>query len=115
MITKLKINCILTAANDPIGGYTLGGSAGVKVINVHTSKNNNNALLQIKNNFYIQNKVIPFFEKYPVLGVKSLDFHDFKNVAKLVKNKEHLTSEGLSKILTIVAKMNLDRNFSLPK
>lgn len=41
----------------------VGGSAGVKVINVHTSKNNNNALLQIKNNFYIQNKVIPFFEK----------------------------------------------------
>ena len=35
--------------------------------------------------------IIPFFEKYPILGQKSLDFEDFKKVAKLVKIKNHLT------------------------
>ena len=32
--------------------------------------------------------IIPFFEKYPILGQKSLDFEDFKKVAKLVKIKK---------------------------
>jgi len=81
-----------------------------KEVNVHSSENNNTALLQIKNNFDIENKVIPFFDKYPILGIKSLDFADFQKVAELVKNKEHLTAEGLSKIIQIVEGMNLSRN-----
>ena len=54
----------------------------------------------------------PFFNEYPILGVKSLDFADFKKVAELVKNKEHLTESGFSEILKIVQQMNLDRNYS---
>jgi hypothetical protein len=77
---------------------------------VHSSESRSTALLQIKNNFDIENKVIPFFNKYPILGVKSLDFADFKEVAELVKNKEHLTADGLSKITKIVNGMNLDRS-----
>jgi hypothetical protein len=77
---------------------------------VHSSELNSVALLQIKNNFDIENKVIPFFSKYPILGVKSLDFADFKEVAELVKNKEQLTADGLSKITKIVDGMNLDRD-----
>ena len=57
----------------------------------------------------IQNKIIPFFDKYPVLGVKSLDFTDFKKVAGFMQNKEHLTDEGLTEIIKIVEGMNLDR------
>jgi LAGLIDADG endonuclease len=29
----------------------------------------------------INEKIIPFFEKYPIIGIKSLDFISFKNVA----------------------------------
>jgi hypothetical protein len=50
--------------------------------------------------------IIPFFEDYPVQGKKSLDFSDFKKVAELIKNKEHLTPEGFNKILEIKTKMN---------
>src|ERR1700688_938443 len=71
----------------------------------------NTSLLQIKNYSDIQNKIIPFFNKYPILGVKSLDFNDFKLVANLIDNKEHLTSEGLNQIIEIVKGMNLDRKF----
>jgi len=67
-------------------------------------------LLQIKNYSDIVNKIIPFFNKYPILGVKSLDFADFKKVAELMENKEHLTDSGFNKIVKIVEKMNLDRN-----
>ena len=54
-------------------------------------------------------KVIPFFDKYPILGNKSLDYLDFKNTALLVENKEHLTKEGYEKILLLKAGMNRGR------
>lgn len=31
--------------------------------------------------------IIPFFSKYPILGVKSLDFHDFCELADIMKEK----------------------------
>lgn len=57
----------------------------------------------------ITNKVIPLFDKYPILGLKSQDFQDFKKVALLIKNKDHLTKEGLEKIRGIRAGMNKSR------
>ena len=38
----------------------------------------------------ILEKVIPFFDKYPVAGSKHLDFLNFKSAAHIIKNKEHL-------------------------
>lgn len=81
-----------------------------KGISVHCTESKNTSLLQIKNKFDIENKVIPFFNEYPILGVKRLDFEDFKKVAELVKNKEHLNAEGLNQIIGKIAEgMNLDR------
>jgi len=53
-------------------------------------------------------KIIPFFEKYPILGSKALDFSDFKLVADLIKEKAHLkkSGDGLAKILAIKSQMN---------
>jgi hypothetical protein len=51
-------------------------------------------------------KIIPFFEKYPILGIKYENFRDFCRVAEIMKNKEHLTLEGLEKIRLIKSKMN---------
>ena len=82
-----------------------------KEISVHCNESNNTSLLQIKNNYDIENKIIPFFNEYPILGVKKLDFEDFKKVAELVKNKEHLNAEGLNKIIKIAKGMNLDREW----
>ena len=53
-------------------------------------------------------KIIPFFVKYPILGVKSKDFEDFCKVAELMQNKEHL-AEGLDQIRQIKAGMNKGR------
>jgi hypothetical protein len=57
----------------------------------------------------IFNTVIPFFDMFPILGAKSLDFADFKKVAEMVKNKEHLTSSGFKLIRKIDSTMNLRR------
>jgi hypothetical protein len=57
----------------------------------------------------INDKIITFFRKYPVLGVKSQDFDDWCKVAELIKEKKHLTDEGLDQIRKIKAGMNKGR------
>ena len=50
--------------------------------------------------------IIPFFTKYPLAGIKSLDFLDFKKVAELIKNKKHKTMESYKEIVKINSTMN---------
>lgn len=54
-------------------------------------------------------KIIPFIEKYPILGSKALDFSDFQKVAELMKNKAHFSESGLEEILAVKSKMNRGR------
>jgi hypothetical protein len=56
-------------------------------------------------------KIIPHFEIYPCLTSKFLNFSDWKKIALIMKNKEHLTFVGLEKIKIIKTKMNSNRNF----
>ena len=57
----------------------------------------------------ITNKIIPFFQKYPILGIKALDFADWCKVAELMQNKVHLTKEGIDEIKKIKSRMNTGR------
>jgi len=43
--------------------------------------------------------IIPFFIKNPILGVKSLDFNDWCLVSDIVNKKEHKLEEGALKII----------------
>jgi hypothetical protein len=52
----------------------------------------------------IEYNIIPFFEKYPLQGFKLLDYVNFCKVAKLMKEKSHLTAEGLEEIIKIKAR-----------
>lgn len=56
-----------------------------------------------------EEKIIPFFLKYPIKGVKALDFEDFCRTWELMKEKKHLTAEGLEQIKKIKAGMNRGR------
>jgi hypothetical protein len=58
----------------------------------------------------ITNLIIPFFEKYPVLGVKQKDFADWCKVANLMKEGSHLTEEGLKLIQSLKKGMNRGRS-----
>jgi hypothetical protein len=57
----------------------------------------------------VTEKIIPFFESYPLEGIKKNDFLDWCSVAKLMKNKAQLTEYGLKKIRTIKSRMNTGR------
>jgi hypothetical protein len=57
----------------------------------------------------ITTKIIPFFDKYPLQGVKLKDYEDFKKVVELIENKDHLTQEGLNQILKIRDGINSGR------
>jgi hypothetical protein len=54
-------------------------------------------------------KVIHYFDKYPLMGVKSLDYQDFKTIYLMILNKDHLTDLGRDHIKTIVLNMNSNR------
>ena len=44
------------------------------------------------------NKILPFFEKYPLLSIKRLDYKDFHKVSCILKEKTFLTEEDILKI-----------------
>ena len=63
--------------------------------------NNKNHIDFIVTKFEDIIKIISFFEKYPIIGVKALDFADWCEAVELMKKGAHLTSEGLEEIKKI--------------
>jgi hypothetical protein len=60
-------------------------------------------------NVYIRERAIPFFNKYPIVGEKFLNFKDFCIIAELIKQNKHLTKSGLDQILKIKEGFNTNR------
>lgn len=58
----------------------------------------------------IETKIIPFFDKYKIEGVKASDYADFKHAAEIIKAKANLDEEGLDQIMKIKAGMNRNRS-----
>jgi hypothetical protein len=59
-----------------------------------------------KDNF---ENILPFFDKYPIIGVKAQDFKDWAKVAQMIQTKVHLTKEGFDQIRQIKVGMNKGR------
>ena len=72
---------------------------------VREHPNRNTAELIITKNEDINLKLIKFLIKFPLSGVKFLDFERFKQVSFLIENKMHLTQDGIELIKTIKDKM----------
>lgn len=54
----------------------------------------------------LTNVIIPHLLKYPLITSKKADFILLKNVTDLMSRKEHLTLEGIQKIVSIKAFIN---------
>uniref|UniRef100_UPI0022FD461E hypothetical protein n=1 Tax=Drechslerella dactyloides TaxID=74499 RepID=UPI0022FD461E len=76
---------------------------------IDSRKSNSGVYYRVTSFKDINEKIIPFFIKHPLVGQKYLDFDNFCKVAKLMSNKSHLTPEGLNKIRMIKALMNKAR------
>ena len=71
-------------------------------------KNRQNVIFVVKSIDEIVDVLIPLFENYPLRGSKLIAFNIFKICAKLIKEKKHLTLEGLIQIIDLSYFMNLD-------
>lgn len=54
----------------------------------------------------LTNVIIPHFDKYPLITQKRADFELFKMIIEIMNRKEHLTIEGIQKIIAIKASLN---------
>jgi hypothetical protein len=55
---------------------------------------------------HLLQRIVPFFEKHPLKTKKHVDFLKFRDVLLIIKNGQHLTTEGIEKIRSITAVMN---------
>ena len=61
----------------------------------------------VQNPTSIQERIIPFFEKFPFLSsVKKKNFSIFTQIAKIVSKKDHLSNEGMLKVIELREKLN---------
>jgi hypothetical protein len=68
--------------------------------------------IHVKGIKYISDIIIPFFNKYPLHGAKSLDFQSFCRGISIIENKGHLTQNGLDQLKSIAFSMNSKRKFN---
>jgi hypothetical protein len=59
--------------------------------------------------------VIPHFDSYPLISKKYADYLLFKKVVTIIRNKGHLSKEGLQEIMSIKANMNKGLSDELEK
>ena len=55
---------------------------------------------------HLNDVIVPFFEKHSLKSKKKLDFIKFRKILQLMKNGEHLATEGIERIRAIAAMMN---------
>ena len=54
----------------------------------------------------LEEKIIPFFEKFPLKTYKRNDFLIFKKVIKNMSGKRHLKEKGFTQVLNLIGTMN---------
>lgn len=85
----------------------------LKLINQHFkcgsirfSKSDQNYKFEIRSIKELVRIIIPFFEKYPLQGIKRDDFEKFKEVCVLIHQNQHLSSDCLRKIIELSYQIN---------
>jgi predicted secreted acid phosphatase len=89
--------------------YTLG------VGNIFYNSNDKTYKFKVSNINDLSNVIIPHFKKYYLITQKRVDFELFSKIIEIIKNKEHLTKEGLQKIVNLKTTLNLGISDNLMK
>lgn len=69
--------------------------------------------LKVSNFADISQKVIPFFQMYPLRAKKRHEFERFCQVAAMIKSKQHLSKDGIDRIRAIKHRDSLDARDAL--
>jgi hypothetical protein len=74
---------------------------------IYYNKSDDTYKYKVSNINDLSNVIIPHFKTYYLLTQKHIDYDLFSEIVELVKNKEHLTTEGLQNIVNIKTALNL--------
>lgn len=69
------------------------------------------AVYVVRNREDLLTKIIPFFEKYPMLSMKNKDFMHFRKVVKMMDKGAHQKISGVRQIVKIAYQMNNDGRY----
>jgi len=70
-------------------------------------KNNGDRMAyRVRGHEHLAKTVIPFFEEHPLKTRKQVEFLKFRDIVKLMEQREHLTQRGLERIRAICEQMN---------
>ncbi len=72
---------------------------------IHPKSGSNVMVFTIDSKRSLEEKVIPFFQKYS-LGTKASVFEQWVTIVQMLNRKEHLTKTGFEKIVRIATEMN---------
>jgi len=73
-------------------------------------RNESSAVSVVVGNFSdITNKIIPFFNKYIIYGIKYYDYLDWVKIAEFIRLSKNKTPEGMEEIKRIETRMNKGR------
>ena len=59
----------------------------------------------------LTNKIIPFFQKFPLRTAKRGDFEKFKQIVQMMERHHHLTVLGFQEIVRLAFKMNANGKY----
>ncbi len=65
----------------------------------------------VRNRLDLTRKVIPFFERHPILSEKRLEFETFAEIVKAMECGEHLQRSGFERLVALALKMNGDGRY----
>lgn len=82
---------------------------GCSIVNLRSNLSTPRCDFIVQDVTSLLNKIIPHFDKYPLLNLKQEDYNCFKEAMLMVKLKKHLTKEGLIKIKSLSLEMNSNR------
>lgn len=72
----------------------------------HISITKKSCLYRVRSLSQLTEVIVPFFDKFPLITAKLTDFLLFKGAVDLIVKKEHLTEEGINKLMSIRVSMN---------
>lgn len=79
---------------------------GVIKKNASAASRDKTYVFVVKRHDDLHDKVLPFFERFPLRSEKQQEFLKFAQVVRMMRCKEHLTIDGLKMILEIAFSMN---------
>ena len=79
---------------------------GVIKRNASAGSRDKTYVLVVKRHNDLYERVLPFFERFPIRSEKQQEFLKFSQVVEMMHRKEHLTIDGLKRILEIAFSMN---------